>query len=52
MASRVKPDVVWRKPIDLNEGWSVYSKTYNGNLGFSNRAYLDTDGIWTGHHYF
>ena len=32
----------------MNEGWSVYSKTYNGNLGFSNRAYLDTDGIWTG----
>ena len=44
----VKPDVVWRKPIDLNEGWSVYSKTYNGNLGFSNRAYLDSDVIWTG----
>ena len=44
----VKPDVVIRKPINLNEGWSVYAKEYNGNLGFSNRAYLDANSSWSG----
>ena len=38
------PDVVWRKPINLNESWSVYAAV----LGWGNRTYLDGDAATSG----